>query len=69
MRVVGVPKEVALRDRLDFVVEVFEGVLVRELDDVVFEGADVFEKLTRHCRHGSVGEGTYFEGAAIRCSA
>ena len=47
LRVVGVTEEVALADWFDFVVEELEGVLVRELDNIVLEGTDTFEELAR----------------------
>jgi len=47
LRVVGVTEEVALADWFDFVVEELEGVLVRELDNIVLEGTDAFEELAR----------------------
>lgn len=45
--VVRVTEKVVFRDRLDLVVEELKGMFVGEVDDVVFQGADVFEELRR----------------------
>jgi hypothetical protein len=48
--IVGVSEEIAFCDWLVLVIEVFEGVLVRELNYRVFEGTDLLEHLIRDLR-------------------
>jgi len=43
--IVAVSKEVALRYRLHLVVEKLEGMLIRELDDIVLQRSNTLEKL------------------------
>lgn len=63
LRVIGVSKEVAFCDRLDFVVEEFESVFVRKLDDIVFQSADAFKQLGRYLNQINTGT-TYTKGVA-----
>ena len=48
--IVGVSKEIALRYWLVLVVEEFEGVLVRELDNWVFQRTNLLKHLIRNLR-------------------
>ena len=48
--IVRVTEEIALDDRLVFVVEEFERVLIGELHDRVLQAANLFEHLVRNLR-------------------